>query len=201
MAETKGRGSESLEEDAPNTQKGGGGKAALALGIVALLLGAGALGLVLTKSGAPAARTLHYTIFVGERVIVTGINSTTGLVAPIDTAPADEEGLTGEYVRWEPDILVANAGDTIVLTIQNPRKTDHSFAIESAAGDFTGTTSSGTIQGRTNSGEPQGTEVTITFTAVKPGVYLFRCVTVFVDASNMCHPDHESIVGHIIVMG
>ena len=190
-----------MVQEAQTVGSGSGTKLALALAIVALLLGIASLGVAVTKSAGPAPTTRHFTITVGERFIVTGVNSSSGLSAPIDTPPADEEGVTGEYVTFEPDVLVCNVGDTVVLTIKNPRGGDHSFSIEAAPGDFSGTTSSGVIQGRANSANPLGTEASISFTCGKAGVYVFRCMIAYDDANNKCHPDHESIMGHLIVMG
>jgi len=187
--------------DAPSKASGQGvSRLALALGAIALILAIAGLGLSYAKPSGVAPRTVAYTVTIDEGLIVTGWNNTCQCAVEIDTPAADTEKVIGEYVRWAPNVIIVNAGDTVQLTIKNPRGGDHSFAIEAVAGAFSGTTASGTVEGRDNSGNPAGTQATIEFTALKPGTYVFRCVTPFVDATNMCHPDHDSLTGTIIVL-
>ena len=187
--------------DAPSKAPGQGlPRLALALGAVALILAIAGLGLSYSKPSGVAPRTVAYTVTIDEGLIVTGWNNTCQCAVEIDTPAADTEKVIGEYVRWAPNVIIVNAGDTVRLTINNPRGGDHSFAIEAAAGSFSGTTVSGTVEGRDNSGNPAGTQATIEFTALKPGTYVFRCVTPFDDATNACHPDHDSLTGTIIVL-
>ncbi len=173
---------------------------ALALGAVALILAVAGLGLSYAKPSGVAPRTVAYTVTIDEGMIVTGWNNTCQCAVEIDTPAADTEKVVGEYVRWAPNVIIVNAGDTVQLTVKNPRGGDHSFAIEAAAGSFSGTTISGTVEGRRNSGNPAGTQATITFTALKPGTYVFLCTIPFVDATNSCHPDHATLTGTIIVL-
>lgn len=177
----------------------GSSKLAVALGVVALVLSIAALGLTYAKSGV-APRTLAFSVTIDEGEIVTGWNSTCQCAVEIDTPAADTEKVVGEYVRWAPNVIIINAGDTVRLTVKNPRGGDHSFAITSSAGDFSGTTASGTVQGRRNSGNPEGTEATIEFTALRPGTYVFICTVLFDDAVNGCHPDHKTLTGTIVVL-
>jgi plastocyanin len=106
----------------------------------------------------------------------------------------------GEYVRWAPSTLVVNKGDTVTLTIINPRGGDHGFMILAQAGDFSGTTVGPLVQGRENSGNPEGTSVTISFTALKAGTYTYICPIPYDDAAHKCHPDHETITGTLVVL-
>jgi len=187
--------------DAPSKVSGPGlSRLALALAAVALILSMAGLGLSVARPSGVAPRTVAYTVTIDEGLIVTGWNNTCQCAVEIDTPASDRDNVVGEYVRWAPNVMIVNAGDTVRLTINNPRGGDHSFSIEAAAGSFSGTTTSGTVQGRDNSGNPAGTQATIEFTALKPGTYVFRCVTPFDDANNMCHPDHASITGTIIVL-
>src|SRR3970282_1699531 len=163
----------------------GPAKIAIVLGVLGVVLSSVAVGLVCTR--APAARTVAYTVTIDEGLIVTGWNNTCQCAVEIDTPAADTEKVIGEYVRWAPNVIIVNAGDTVQLTIKNPRGGDHSFAIEAVAGAFSGTTASGTVEGRDNSGNPAGTQATIEFTALKPGTYVFRCVTPFDDDTNRGH--------------
>ncbi len=187
--------------DAPSKASGQGlSRLALALGAVALILSVAGLGLAYAKPSGVAPRTVAYTVTIDEGLIVTGWNNTCQCAVQIDTPAADTEKVIGEYVRWAPNVIIVNAGDTVRLTVNNPRGGDHTFSIEAAAGSFSGTTTSPVVQGKKNSGNPLGTQATIEFTALKPGTYVFRCVTPFVEATNSCHPDHETLTGTIIVL-
>jgi len=187
--------------DAPSKVSGQGlSRLALALGAVALILSIAGLGLSIARPSGVAPRTVAYTVTIDEGLIVTGWNNTCQCAVEIDTPAADTEKVVGEYVRWAPNVIIVNAGDTVKLTINNPRGGDHTFAIEAAAGSFSGTTVSPVVQGTDNSGNPAGTQAAIEFTALKPGTYVFRCVTPFDDAANKCHPDHETLSGTIIVL-
>ncbi len=173
---------------------------AVALGVVALVLSIAAVGLTYARPSGVAPRTLEITATIDEGMIVTGWNNTCQCAVEIDTPAADTEKVVGEYVRWAPNVIIINAGDTVRLTVKNPRGGDHSFAIDASAGAFSGTTSSGEVQGRTNSGNPAGAQVTIEFTALKSGTYVFRCTIVFDDAQNKCHPDHDTLTGTLVVL-
>jgi plastocyanin len=145
-------------------------------------------------------RSVAMTLVLDEGQVVTGWNDTCNCAVQLDTPSADSEVIAGEYVRWAPSTLVMNAGDTLTLTIKNPRGGDHGFLIEAQAGDFSGTTAAASIQGRRNSGNPEGTSAVITFTALKPGTYTYICPLPFDDAVNHCHPDHDTITGTLIVL-
>jgi plastocyanin len=172
---------------------------ALPVGVIALILSVAGLGLSFAPSGV-TPRTVAYTVTIDEGLIVTGWNNTCECAVEIDTPAADTEKVVGEYVRWAPNVIIVNAGDTVRLTIKNPRGGDHSFAIVAPSGSFSGTTASGVVQGRDNSGSPAGTEATIEFTALARGTYVFLCVTPFDDATNSCHPDHDTLTGTLIVL-
>ncbi len=174
--------------------------AGVAIGVVALVLAAVGIGLVYARAPSPTGRTVAYTVTIDEGLIVTGWNNTCRCAVEIDTPAADTEKVVGEYVRWAPSVIIINAGDTVKLTVKNPRGGDHSFALVAGTGAFSGTTSTGTVQGRANSGNPVGTEVTIEFTALKAGTYVFLCTIPFNDAQNKCHPDHETLTGTLVVL-
>lgn len=173
----------------------------LAVSAIAVTMSGIAIGASFTRAPAlPAARELAMTVTIDEGLIVTGWNETCQCAVAIDTPAADGEQLVGEYVRWAPSVMIVNAGDAVHLTIKNPRGGDHSFAILSSTGDFSGTTATGIVQGRANSGNPEGTTATITFTALKPGTYTFICAIPYDDAAHKCHPDHETLTGTLIVL-
>jgi hypothetical protein len=107
-----------------------------------------------TATTTVAPRSLAMTVVLDEGQVVTGWNDTCNCAVQLDTPSADSEVIAGEYVRWAPSTLVMNAGDTLALTIKNPRGGDHGFAILAPADAFSGTTAAAVVQGRTNSGNP-----------------------------------------------
>ena len=175
-------------------------KIAIVLGVLGVVFSSVAVGLVLTRAPGPAARTVAFTATIDEGLIVTGWNNTCQCAVEIDSPAADTEKVVGEYVRWSPSVIIVNAGDTVRLTVKNPRGGDHSFSIDACAAAFSGTTSSGNVQGRDNSGNPQGTEATIVFTALNAGTCVFRCTIPYDDAGNKCHPDHDTLTGTLVVL-
>ncbi len=177
----------------------GSSRLAVALGAVALVLSVAGIGLAVSRSGV-APRTLAITVTIDEGLVVTGYNTTCQCAVEIDSPEADTEKVVGEYVRWAPNVITINVGDTVRLTVNNPRGGDHSFAILSSTGDFSGTTSSGTVEGRVNSGNPDGTQATIEFTALRAGTYTFLCTILFDDALDHCHPDHDTLTGTLVVL-
>jgi len=178
--------------------------APLAIGVVALVLSLIATGLTFAQApteAKPQPTLREFTLIMGEGEIIGFVNSTTGQAYLEDRPEADEEGIIGEFHRWEPAVLVVNKGDTIRLTVKNPRSNDHSFQIVATTGDFSGTTGTGDIQGKTNSGTTTGTEKTIEFTANKAGIFKFICATPHDHENHKCDPDHPRMVGYIIVLG
>lgn len=181
-------------------------KSAIALVLVSVLaitMSGIAVATAFSQSAAPsgvAPRTLAMTLLLDEGQVVTGWNDTCNCAVQLDTPAADSEVIAGEYVRWAPSTLVMNAGDTLVLTIKNPRGGDHGFAIMAPSDAFSGTTTAAVVQGRANSANPAGTSATITFTALKAGTYTYICPLPFDDAAHQCHPDHDTITGTLIVL-
>ena len=90
----------------------------------------------------------------------------------------EKEELTGEFHRWEPDVLVVNKGDKVVLTVTNPRSHAHSFILP----DF------GVV---TTKLEPRGGTATVEFTADKAGVFQYACGTPFDEDAGDCGADHK----------
>jgi heme/copper-type cytochrome/quinol oxidase subunit 2 len=107
---------------------------------------------------------------------------------------ADHEGLIGEFHRWEPSVIVVKKGDTIELTVINPRKSAHSLVIPELGVD------TGLIPGRLDEPDQSKRTVTLTFKVEQSGVFEFRCGTPFDPDENECSPDHPYQVGYIIVL-
>ncbi len=172
---------------------------AIVISIIAIIIGAAALGVAFTTpsalgqagptgpagSAGPAGQgltptTQKLTIIMGEGEIIQEIDG--------------EEQLTGEFHRWEPPVLVVKDGDTVELTVVNPRSNAHSFVLSDYGVD------TGRIPGRVE--EPNITKrtVTVTFVADKAGVFTYRCGMAFDPDAGNCDPDHARMVGQLIVL-
>lgn len=133
-----------------------------------------AVGLVLGLAACqPASGTQRLTVIMGEGEVI----------AEVDGA----EALTGEYHRWEPNVLVVHKGDNVALTVMNPRKNIHSFFLPGYNLD------TGPLEARTG-------EVTLEFTADQAGVFQWMCNIPQDAAEGECDADHETMVGYLIVL-
>ncbi len=150
------------------------------LAITALVLSAGALTAFFVLPAKRAPQTAYITLVMGEGEIIQKVNGT--------------DQLTGEFHRWEPDTLVVNKGDTVVLTVKNPRSNNHSFELAAYGLD------SGEILGKL-AAPPSGGEWTVTFVADKAGTFQFKCGISFNETVGDCDPDHSRMVGYLVVLG
>jgi uncharacterized cupredoxin-like copper-binding protein len=142
--------------------------------LLTFLLVSAALVLVLAAcQSAQGAQTQKLTVFLGEGEVISEVDGA--------------DALTGEFHRWEPGTLVVHKGDHVVLTIQNPRKNIHSFVLPAFSVD------SGPLEARTG-------EVTLEFTADQAGVFQWICNIPPDAAEGECDPDHETMVGYLIVL-
>ena len=121
--------------------------------------------------GGPATQNL--SIRMGEGEIIQEVNG--------------EEELTGEFHRWEPPVLVVHKGDTVNLTVTNPRSHAHSFILP----EF------GVVTPRL---EPRGGTAKVSFVADEAGVFQFACGTSYDEESENCGADHSRQVGNLIVL-
>ncbi|MCH7967580.1 MAG: cupredoxin domain-containing protein [Thaumarchaeota archaeon] len=92
-----------------------------------------------------------------------------------------------ELHQWNPDLIVVNEGDTVVLNISNPRKHTHSFIVPEFGVS-------------TNVLEPRTGSETIQFVADKAGIFTFSCGLPYNAASGQCEPDHSMMTGTLIVL-
>jgi nitrous oxide reductase len=93
-----------------------------------------------------------------------------------------------EIHQWNPNLIVVNEGDTVVLNISNPRKHTHTFSIPELG------VSTKVLESRTGS-------ETVQFVADKAGIFTFSCGLPYNAASGQCDPDHSMMTGTIIVIG
>ncbi len=143
-----------------------------------LVLAAGFLFSACQGGGASGPVTLYFTIRMGEGEIVQEVNGS--------------EVVTGEFRRWEPATMVAFKGDTIRLTVTNPRGSTHSFIMEGFLVD-------------TELLEARGGTKTVEFTVDKAGIFQFACGEEWEDQdtgelTGECDPDHKRMVGYFIVL-
>ena len=103
----------------------------------------------------------------------------------------NEEGVEGisfvELHRWEPNMIIVNQGDTVVLEITNPRKNAHTFSVPEFG------VNSQVLEPRI------GTD-TVTFVADTAGVFTFSCGLPHNPDKLYCDPDHSMMTGTLIVL-
>jgi heme/copper-type cytochrome/quinol oxidase subunit 2 len=103
----------------------------------------------------------------------------------------NEEGVEGisfvELHRWEPNMIIVNQGDTVVLEITNPRKHAHTFSVPEFG------VNSQVLEPRT------GTD-TLTFVADTAGVFTFSCGLPYNLDKLSCDPDHSMMTGTLVVL-
>ncbi len=142
--------------------------------VLTFFLAAGLLLVLAACQPAPdAQRTQQLSVKLGEGEVLAEVNG--------------EDVLTGEYHRWEPNILVVHKGDNVALTVMNPRKHIHSFLLPDYNLD-------------TGPLEPRTGEVTLEFIADKAGVFQWICNIPPDAADGECDPDHGTMVGYLIVL-
>jgi len=115
----------------------------------------------------------HLKIVMGEGEIIQEVEG--------------KETLTGEFHRWEPAVLVVNKGDTVHLTVENPRGNAHSLTLP----DFGVTTPLL---------EARGGIAEVVFVADKAGTFQFKCGSEYDGALGICDVDHKRMVGNLIVL-
>lgn len=87
---------------------------------------------------------------------------------------------------YDPQLLVARRGDTVRLRVMNQSHFRHGIEIIGF----------GTRTGELNGGASEE----IAFTADRAGIFEYRCYLPYNQATATCSPDHEQMVGHLIVV-
>ncbi len=103
--------------------------------------------------------------------------------------PGSLDLLVTEFHHWEPSVLVAFKGDTIVLNVSNPRGTVHSLTIPDFKVD-------------TGPLAPKGGKATVKFVADKAGVFAFMSGTPWNPKATPeeCDPGHKYQTGSLIIL-
>lgn len=143
-----------------------------ALAYVALLLAVVALALGLVAYGRQAPVPA-----------ATPARTPATLKLPMVVATFSGQGVAAH--RWYPTMLVVRRGDTVDLAIGNPDKFNHEF-------DLTGY----------NQSTPKlrpGETASLRFVADQTGVFQYRCRLPYNPATGDCTPDHDLMLGYLIV--
>lgn len=87
--------------------------------------------------------------------------------------------------RWYPTMFVVREGDTVDLAVANPDRYNHRLEI----------TGFDLRTGILTSGQSER----LRFAADRPGVFAYRCILPYDPAKGNCTPDHEQMLGYLIV--
>ncbi|MFB5617448.1 MAG: cupredoxin domain-containing protein [Nitrosopumilus sp.] len=108
--------------------------------------------------------------------------------AEVENEGGEEAIAFVELHRWEPNTIIVNQGDTVVLEITNPRKHAHTLSIPA-------------FNVNSEMLEPREGADTVTFVADTPGVFTFYCGLPYNPDKLYCDPDHSMMTGTLIVLG
>ena len=143
-----------------------------ALAYVALILAVVALTLGLVAYGRQ-----------GQAPAATPARAPATLKLPMVVATFSGQGVAAH--RWYPTMLVVRRGDTVDLAIGNPDQFNHQF-------ELTGY----------NQSTPKlksGATASLRFVADQTGVFQYRCSLPHNPATGDCTPDHDLMLGYLIV--
>ena len=107
--------------------------------------------------------------------------------AEIENEGGEEAIAFVELHRWEPNTIIVNQGDTVVLEITNPRKHAHTLSIPA-------------FNVNSEMLEPREGADTVTFVADTAGVFTFYCGLPYNPDKLYCDPDHNMMTGTLIVL-
>jgi heme/copper-type cytochrome/quinol oxidase subunit 2 len=107
--------------------------------------------------------------------------------AEVENESGEEAIAFVELHRWEPNTIIVNQGDTVVLEITNPRKHAHTLSIPA-------------FNVNSEMLEPREGADTVTFVADTPGVFTFYCGLPYNPDKLYCDPDHSMMTGTLIVL-
>lgn len=108
--------------------------------------------------------------------------------AQTENDQGEQETVLVELHQWDPNLIIVNKGDTVVLNISNPRNHSHTFTIPEFGIS-------------TKILEPETGSETIQFVADKSGVFTFACGLPYNPANGQCDIDHSTMSGTLIVLG
>jgi len=107
--------------------------------------------------------------------------------AEVENEGGEEAIAFVELHRWEPNTIIVNQGDTVILEITNPRKHAHTLSIPAFS------VNSEMLEPR------EGADI-VTFVADTAGVFTFYCGLPYNPDKLYCDPDHKMMTGTLIVL-
>jgi len=105
------------------------------------------------------------------------------LKLPMVVATFSGQGVAAH--RWYPTMLVVRRGDSVELDIGNPDKFNHTFEL--------------TGYGQSTPKLRPGNSASLSFVADQTGVFQYRCALPHNPATGDCTPDHDLMLGYLIV--
>jgi hypothetical protein len=105
------------------------------------------------------------------------------LKLPMVVATFSGQGVAAH--RWYPTMLVVRRGDSVELDIGNPDKFNHTFEL--------------TGYSRSTPKLLPGKSASLSFVADQTGVFQYRCSLPHNPATGDCTPDHDLMLGYLIV--
>lgn len=144
--------------------------AAVALGAAALLLSVLSIPTAM-QAETPVASAGPATVDLS--LIITGLGAA---------------GEPAKHHSYNPQMIVARRGDRVRLRVMNMTFASHAIEVKDY-GVRTGLLPGG----------PRGQEA-ISFVANKAGIFTFRCYVPHDPTTGTCSPDHEMMIGHLVVL-
>ncbi len=95
-------------------------------------------------------------------------------------------GGPAESHLYNPQLLTVRRGDTVRLRVMNQSHFRHAIEI----------VGEGVRTGELNGGQSED----LTFVADKPGIFTYRCYLPYDPATGTCAPDHDQMIGHLVVI-
>ena len=95
-------------------------------------------------------------------------------------------GAPAEHHFYNPQMVVARKGDTVRLRVMNLSFASHAIQVDGHG-----------VRTKILFG---GEGDTISFVAAKAGVFPYRCYIPYDPATGACSPDHETMIGYLIVL-
>jgi plastocyanin len=153
-----------------------------------------------------ASRSVLSSILAGTAVVIALVATALSLLtlavpAPARSVPAPVAidlsllitgrgaiGGVADSHLFDPQMLVVRRGDTVRLRVMNQSFFRHALTIAGYS-----------VRTGELVGGPRGSEL-LTFTADKPGIFEYRCYLPHDPATATCAPDHDRMVGHLVVI-
>lgn len=146
-----------------------------AVAFAALVLGAAAMALSVLAIPSPSR---------AQRAVPPDAPAAIDL--PLVIFNADRVGGSATHHFYSPQMIVARRGDTVRLRVLNQTFFAHAIQIDGYGVRTT------VLRG--------GARDTITFVTDRAGVFRYQCYIPYDPATASCSPDHETMIGYLIVL-